>query len=59
MHIPHPNGRPGEPGADDRIRSALGLTPGEFWRAARGKAWLDIPRRPVQPTLFPDTANDS
>jgi len=30
------------------IRRIIGLEPGEFWRACRGKIFLPLPRRPVQ-----------
>jgi hypothetical protein len=30
------------------IRRILHIEPGEFWRACRGKKFLDLPKRPVQ-----------
>lgn len=34
------------------IKRRLGLDPGQFWRAAKGKEFLDLPRPPRQLTLF-------
>lgn len=34
------------------IRDILGVEPGEFWRACKGKAFLDLPPRIVQLELF-------
>lgn len=36
------------------IRRRLRLDPGQFWRAARGKDFLDLPRPAQQLVLFPD-----
>jgi hypothetical protein len=36
------------------IRRRLRLDPARFWRAARGKEFLDLPRPPRQLLLFPD-----
>ena len=36
------------------IRRRVCLDPGEFWRAARGKIFLDLPRPSRQLILFPD-----
>lgn len=30
------------------IRRIVGVEPGEFWRACRGRIFLSLPRRPVQ-----------
>lgn len=34
-----------------RIRRVLAVEPGEFWRACRGKLFLDLQSRQVQPKL--------
>ncbi len=34
------------------IRRLLGIEPGEFWRACKGKIFLDLPKRLVQLELF-------
>jgi hypothetical protein len=34
------------------IRDILGVEPGEFWRACKGKTFLDLPARMVQLELF-------
>jgi hypothetical protein len=34
------------------IRSILGIEPGEFWRACKGKTFLELPPRVVQLELF-------
>jgi len=36
------------------IRRILGIMPGEFWRACKGKTFLDLPKRAVQLLLFDD-----
>jgi hypothetical protein len=36
------------------IKRRLNLEPGQFWRAAKGHAFLDLPKPPVQFLLFPD-----
>lgn len=41
----------GLPGATKIIRDRLSLTPGEFWRVARGAVLLDLPKKHVQMTL--------
>ncbi len=41
------------------IKRRLRLDPGEFWRAARGHDFLDLPKRPVQMLLFHDDAYDA
>lgn len=45
--------------ARQAIRLKLRLDPGEFWRAARGAVWLDVPKPVVQPTLFDDASEDA
>ncbi len=37
-----------------KIRRRLHLDPGQFWRAAKGRDFLEIPEPPVQLLLFPD-----
>ncbi len=34
------------------IRDVLGVEPGEFWRACKGKTFLDLPTRLIQMELF-------
>lgn len=34
------------------IRRFLGVDPGQFWRMARGKVLVELPKKPVQGTLF-------
>lgn len=34
------------------IKRQLHLEPGQFWRAAKGHDFLDLPKPPVQPLLF-------
>ena len=34
------------------IRDILGVDPGEFWRACKGKTFPDLPARVVQLELF-------
>jgi len=36
------------------IKRRLNLDPGQFWRAAKGREFLDLPKPPVQLLLFPD-----
>ena len=36
------------------IKRRLHLDPGRFWRAAKGRDFLDLPSQPVQLLLFPD-----
>lgn len=36
------------------IRGRLNLDPGRFWRVAKGKELIDLPKLPVQLSLFPD-----
>jgi hypothetical protein len=36
------------------IKRRLQLDPGAFWRAAKGREFLDLPKPPVQLLLFPD-----
>ncbi len=38
----------GFPGGRDRIVQVLGMTPERFWRVARGKEMIEIPKQPVQ-----------
>jgi hypothetical protein len=34
------------------IHRRLHLDPGRFWRVAKGREFVDLPKRPVQPSLF-------
>lgn len=36
------------------IKRRLSLDPGRFWRAAKGREFIDLPKTPVQLLLFPD-----
>jgi len=36
------------------IKRRLNLDPGRFWRIAKGKEFIDLPKPPVQLLLFPD-----
>ena len=41
------------------IKRRLRLEPGQFWRAAKGRDFLDLPKPPVQLLLFDDDADDA
>ncbi len=40
-----------------KIKRRLQLDPGQFWRAAKGRDFLDLPPAPVQLMLFPEFAD--
>src|SRR5262245_4875870 len=43
-------------GVADVLKLAFGpdMDPGRFWRVVKGKEWIEIPKAPVQGTLFDD-----
>jgi hypothetical protein len=40
------------------LRYRLKLDPGRFWRVAKGKEFVELPKRPRQLTLFDDLSED-
>lgn len=41
------------------INRRLGLDPGRFWRAAKGREFIDLPKPPVQLSLFPENPDEA